>query len=105
MPVVAARWRGFFAFGRIEQLQCLRSAFDRRLADFVAMGKSGHLARHAAQAKAAVSAVVGGLQTAIVKTEALNRAILQIEFTIVASRQAARDQRFGALRVETIWTI
>ncbi len=73
--------------GGIEQLQRFARAPDCRLADFVGVGETGHLARHAAQTKAAVARIIGRFQPSVIPAECLAGHVLQIQFAIVAPRE------------------
>ena len=87
MPVGPLGRRGHRLRRRVEQPQGLAGPRDRGRADFVGMGKAGHLSRHAAQAEARIARVVRGLQSPVVEGEALARAELEVEFAVVAFGQ------------------
>ena len=70
-------------------------AADGGSGDLVGMGKAGHLARDTAQAKAGISGIVCGLQPTIVEPEGFGRAILEIEFPVIAGFQQLCCQSLG----------
>ena len=96
MAVVVARWRRRLALGRIEQLERFAGAGNRGGRNLVGMGKAGHFARNAAQAKAGVARIVCGLQPPIIKAKAFTGHELQEQLAIIACTQRAAHQ---ALRV------
>ncbi len=69
------------------------------------MGKAGHLARNAAQAKARIGRIIGGLEPAVVEAEALAGAILEVELAIVAGRKRLRGQAARTIGIEQARTI
>src|SRR3546814_13342501 len=84
MTIGALGRRGWLRLGGIKQGQRLGRAANCRFADVIGLGKAGHLAGYAAQAKARISAVIGGFQPSAIKSEALAREILGVNLTIVA---------------------
>ena len=105
MAIGALRGRSGLSLGGIEQGERLRRLGDRRFAQVIGMGKAGHLARHAAQTKARIGRIVGGLQSTVVEAEALARAILQIEFAVVALAERLRGQAARAIGIEQAGTV
>ena len=69
------------------------------------MGKTRHLARHGAQAKARLGRIIGGFQAAIVEPETLRRAILQIKLAIIGARQRLGRQLLRQIGVERIGAV
>ena len=100
MAIVAARRRGRLTLGRIEQLQRLPGTADRFLADFVGVGKAGHLAGNTAQAEPGITRIIRGLEPAVIESEGLAGDELHIEFAIVAARQSFSRQGLGARRIK-----
>ena len=100
MPVVLTRWRGGLLLGGIQQLQCFTSATNGRFSHVIGMAEPGHLTRHATQAKARPRRIIRHFQAAIVKAETLARAILQVQFTIIACLQRVTRYALRRVRVE-----
>src|SRR3546814_18664137 len=80
--------------------QRLGRAANCRFTDVIGVGKAGHLAGYAAQAKARVRAVIGGFQPSVIKAKALARAILEVKLTIVAIFQRIMRQPPGAFGIK-----
>src|SRR3546814_10570395 len=74
MTIGALGRRGWLRLGGIKQGQRLGRAANCRFTDVIGVGKAGHLAGYAAQAKARVRAVIGGFQPSVIKAKALARA-------------------------------
>ena len=100
MSVVLARWRGGLFLRRIQQLQCFASTADGRFAHVIGVAEPRHFARHAAQAKTRPRRIIRHFQAAIVKAETLARAILQVQFTIIACLQRVTRYALRRVRVE-----
>jgi hypothetical protein len=65
------------------------------------MGKAGHLARHAAQAKARLAAVIAGFQPPVVKAKGFGGDELQEKLAILAGGKRARNKaaRFVGIKL------
>jgi hypothetical protein len=105
MAIGAHRRRGLGARRRVQKRQRFARPRNRCGGNFIGMGKAGHLARHAAQAKACLSAVVAGFQPAIIKAKGFGRDELQIKLAIVALGQSAAHQSAGFIGFKLAGTV
>jgi hypothetical protein len=92
-------------FCGIEQGERFGGAADRPSADVARVRKARHLARHGAEAKARVGRIVGGLEPPVVETEALGRAILQVQLAVVGFREGFARERLRQIGVERVGAI
>src|SRR3546814_17631012 len=91
MTIGALGRRGWLRLGGIKQGQRLGRAANCRFTDVIGVGKAGHLAGYAAQAKARVRAVIGGFQPSVLKAKDLARAILAVKLPLEIGRAACRE--------------
>ena len=94
------RHRHGAAMAITHHLDGVGSARDGGVRQIIGVGKGGHLAGHAAQAKALHRIETGGFQPAIIKGKTFGHAILQIKFAIIAAVQRVSDLRGGAIGIK-----